>query len=63
MQIPIPAQDRTFFGFYFKDKFYVFKRLPFGFVNNMKHFNVALDLTMARDKDELRQRDLLRQGG
>lgn len=62
LKIPIPSQDRTFFGFYFKKNSCVFKQFPFGFVNSMQHFNATLDQTVAKAREVLVGKGLLGKG-
>lgn len=41
----------------------MFKRLPFGFLNSMQHFNTALALSMTEMRDRLHKKGLDRHGG
>lgn len=59
LQLKIDPAVRGYFGFYLDGRYYQWKRVPFGWISSMAHFQKALSLTLQRVRDELAAADVM----
>ena len=59
MQVPLAPEIRTFFGVFFKSRFFQYKTCFFGWVSSMGHFQKALSITLSRIVKKLNRSSVL----